>query len=97
MRRHSFNDPGHADFVTFSCYRGRQLLSDDTTRFLFVKDLDAVRAKEKFALWSYVIMPEHVHVLIYPTQPYHMSAILRRIKEPFTKQVGGWPTLWVGF
>jgi putative transposase len=36
-----------------------------------------------FDLWAYVIMPEHVHILLHPHEPsYDVSRILRRIKQP---------------
>jgi putative transposase len=43
------------------------------------------QAKEKFSfdLWTYVFMPEHVHLLIRPRNPeYSISDILRAVKHP---------------
>jgi putative transposase len=35
------------------------------------------------ALWAFVFMPEHTHVILYPRRPcYDMAAILKAIKEP---------------
>ncbi len=87
MKRQSFNDSGHAHFLTFSCYRRRQLLTDDAVRLFFVQNLDAARIKDGFKIWAYVMMPEHVHLLIHSSQGYNIPEILRHIKEPFTKQV----------
>ena len=43
----------------------------------------AARKKWNFALWAYVFMPEHVHLIICPRDSvYEVSAILSAIKEP---------------
>ena len=40
-----------------------------------------------FDLWAYVLMPEHVHLLIYPkADDYSISAILTDIKQPVTRK-----------
>lgn len=40
-----------------------------------------------FDLWAYVLMPEHVHLLIYPkTADGSVSTILREIKEPVARK-----------
>jgi putative transposase len=51
-------------FVTFSCYRRRPYLGTRWARDQFVKVLDQVRARWKFPLIGYVVMPEHVHLLM---------------------------------
>src|SRR5688500_19034631 len=64
--RHSFNLPGHAHELTFSCYQRLPLLSRDRTRQWFIEALESARKIHRFQLWAYVIMPEHAHVLIFP-------------------------------
>jgi REP element-mobilizing transposase RayT len=60
-----------------------QLLSKNRTRLWFIEALDKARAKHEFDLWAWVIMPEHVHLLIYPRKPLHKTAkILASIKKP---------------
>jgi REP element-mobilizing transposase RayT len=51
-------------FVTFSCYRRRPYLGTAGARNRFVRILDEVRQRHAFALLGYVVMPEHVHLLI---------------------------------
>ena len=39
-------------------------------------------------LVGFVFMPEHVHLLVYPTEPNpSISRYLARIKQPFSKQI----------
>jgi REP element-mobilizing transposase RayT len=55
---------GHLHFLTFSCYRRLPLLATVRARQLFVRELTRVRAEYGFLLIGYVVMPEHVHLLI---------------------------------
>lgn len=85
-RRRSFNDIGHAHELTFSCYRGLPLLGKDRTRRWFIDALNAARRKQRLELWAYVIMPEHVHVLMLPLGLYEMSVILQSIKQSVSRR-----------
>jgi putative transposase len=59
-------DNGEPHFLTFSCYHRLKLLSKDQSRQWFVDALNDARIKHGFHLWAWVIMPEHVHVLLWP-------------------------------
>jgi putative transposase len=76
-----FNFSGHAHELTFSCYRNRKfLLSDRTCRWL-IESIERAREKHNFSLWAFVFMPDHVHLLINPTEKeYNISNILKDIK-----------------
>lgn len=88
MRRRAFNDPGHAHFLTFSCYHRRQFLTDDRVRTWLAESIDAARHKHDFGMWAYVFMPDHVHLLLYPHRnAYSISTILRDIKEPLAQRL----------
>ena len=86
-----YNDPGHAHELTFSCHRRLPLLSRDRTRGWLVEAIDEARARDRFDLLAYVIMPEHVHLLINPRErEYEISRILRRIKRPIGRRAIGY-------
>lgn len=88
MRRQSFNIQGHAHFLTFSCWKRRKFLTDRQTCMEFTRALDKARRVEQLDIWAYVIMPEHVHLLIRPRRErYAMASILRRIKEEFSRDI----------
>ncbi len=55
---------GDLHFITFSCYERRAFLQSQRAKNLFVKTLSEVRARHGFRLVCYVVMPEHVHLLI---------------------------------
>ncbi|MGI8923297.1 MAG: REP-associated tyrosine transposase [Fimbriimonadales bacterium] len=82
-QRMAYAEAGHAHELTFSCYRGLPLLENDAFKRLFLMSLDKARKRHGFMVWAYVIMPNHVHVLVYPLRrTYSVGDILRSIKQP---------------
>jgi putative transposase len=61
-----FNGPDHIHFLTFSCYRQLPFFKSDRTKEWLVEAIAKAIEKHKFALFAYVIMPEHAHLLIQP-------------------------------
>jgi putative transposase len=85
-RRRRYNEPNQPRELTFSCYRQYPFLSRDRTREWFIQALERARQEFGFQLWAYVIMREHVHLLVNPGHcPEHMSAFLRSLKEPVAR------------
>jgi putative transposase len=84
-----FNEAGHAHALTFSCGDRRPLFDSDRLKELFIESLAAARQQKGFDLWAYCIMPEHVHLLLWPRErPYSISAILYAIKRPASFRAG---------
>jgi putative transposase len=82
-RRVRYNEPGQPRELTFSCYRFCAFLGRDRTRQWLCEALDKARARLGIQLWAYVIMPEHVHVLVHPGEvPERVSEFLQAVKEP---------------
>jgi len=85
-RKKSYDIPGHAHFLTYSCHRRLPLLTKDRTRQWVIDALDTARDRQGFCLWAYVIMPEHVHALIRPrAATYRMPEILASLKRNVSK------------
>lgn len=85
MRRHriNINEPGHAHELTFSCYHRYKFLKSERTCQWLADAIDKSRTEFSFWLWAYVFMPDHAHLLIYPTQPvYDIAKIRQAIKSP---------------
>ena len=72
---------GHLHFITFSCYRRLPLLRSARARNLFVRVLDQVRNEYGFKLVGYVVMPEHVHLLISEPARGNPSTVLKMLKQ----------------
>jgi putative transposase len=58
-----FQRSGQSHFVTFCCYH-RRLLVTDASRRIFEIALERVRRSYRLCIYGYVIMPEHVHLLL---------------------------------
>lgn len=86
-RRKSFNIPGHAHELTFTCYRRFAFLNTDRTRNWLAEAIAAVRLKHELLIWAYVFMPDHAHIILYPQQKqYDISQVLADMKRPVGKQ-----------
>ena len=82
MRRPAIHEPGDAHELTFSCYRRFTFLKAERTCEWLANSINEARNKYHFQLWAYVFMPEHVHLLIWPTQPdFAVSKVLKAIKQ----------------
>jgi putative transposase len=82
-RRTSYNIPGHAHELTFSCFHRFEFLKAERCCVWLAEAIAAARDKHAFWLWAYVFMPDHVHLIIYPyREQYDISAILKAIKQP---------------
>jgi putative transposase len=78
---------GHLHFITFSCYRRMALLGTVRSRNALVRALDEVRAKYQFALVGYVVMPEHVHLLIAEPKHGNPSGVVHSLKLRVSKRM----------
>src|SRR3990172_268941 len=82
------NTPGHAHELTFSCCKRRKLLTSEFARRTLAEAINRVSRTHCFDVWSWVFMPEHVHILIFPTlEDYDVSEILRLIKHPSARRI----------
>jgi REP element-mobilizing transposase RayT len=80
---------GDLHFVTFSCYRRRPLLGTRRARDRFVKILDQVRSRFGFRLIGYVVMPEHVHLLISEPITANPSKALQVLEQKVSRELRG--------
>jgi putative transposase len=78
----------HLHFVTFSCYHRLPLLSAVHSRNLFVEVLAKVRERFEFALVGYVVMPEHVHLLMGEPNRGTPSSVLQMLKKRVSQGAG---------
>src|SRR5688572_27547315 len=82
-RRQSYNIPGHAHELTFSCYRRFPFLKAERTCTRLTGAIEEARQSQAFWLWAFVFMPDHVHLILYPYQEeYDMGRIFESIKRP---------------
>ncbi len=80
---------GDLHFVTFSCYRRRPYLGTVRSRNRFVQILDEIRKRPKFELVGYVVMPEHVHLLMGEPEKGNPSKVLQVLKQKVSRALRG--------
>ena len=71
----------HLHFITCSCYRRLPLFRSVRAKDTFVSILGDVRDNYGFALVGYVVMPEHVHLLIGEPPTGTPATVLQVLKE----------------
>jgi putative transposase len=54
----------HPHFLTWTCYHRQGWLAEPKRRDLFLHILEEARRRYRFVVVGYVVMPEHVHLLI---------------------------------
>jgi putative transposase len=75
-----YHHTGHFHFVTFSCYRRQQFFRSASGRTLFERSLETMRLRYQFVVAGYVVMPEHVHLLVSEPQKAVLSKALQALK-----------------
>jgi putative transposase len=79
LRRYYGSDDLH--FVTCSCYQRRPLLGSAHHRDLFLETLEEVRRSYDFVVFGYVVMPEHIHLLLSEPQRTNLSVVMQVLKQ----------------
>ena len=87
-----YQQSGEFHFLTFSCYHRRPFLSTLESKNLFESALERIRRRYGFVVAGYVVMPEHVHLLVgepltgtlaVAIQALKLSVAKRRAERPF--------------
>lgn len=78
---------GHFHFITFSCFRRLPLLGRAHARTVFVRILGDVRTKYNFKVVGYVVMPEHVHLLISEPSQGTPSTVMQVLKQRVSRRL----------
>ncbi|MBD3675853.1 MAG: transposase [Planctomycetaceae bacterium] len=80
--------PGDCHELTFSCYQNRSLLTEDRWRLKFCRQLERANLAYQMELIAFVVMPNHVHLLVYPVESDpQIDNYLFAIKRPFSYRI----------
>jgi putative transposase len=87
-----FQREGDDHFITFSCYRREPYLSAAASKDIFLDSLELTRKRHNFEVLGYVVMPEHVHLLISepldePDYETPLSKALQSLKLSVSKRL----------
>jgi putative transposase len=78
---------GHLHFITFTCYRRLPLLRSVRARNAFVSILGEVRDRYGFLLVGYVVMPEHIHLLMSEPTTGTLSTVMQVLKQRVSRRL----------
>ena len=80
-RLHRYQQTGDLHFITFSCYRRRPKLGEPIARAAFEQALERTRRQYGVGIVGYVVMPEHVHLLVNEPGRGTLAAALQALKQ----------------
>src|SRR5579872_6016090 len=79
----------HCHFITFSCFRRQPLLRYSKRRDVFLRVLEETRQKFAWVVIGYVIMPEHVHLLVSEPERGSLALALQMLKQETSRRLRG--------
>jgi putative transposase len=74
-------------FITFSCYRRQAFLNTARARSVFEQVLEQVRQRYGFVVAGYVVMPEHVHILVNEPARRSLAVVLQVLKQQTSRRL----------
>jgi putative transposase len=75
-------------FVTFPTWQRRRLFVVESYARLFLKTLYGYRRQGRFELHAFVLMPEHVHLLLTPATDVTLERSIQFIKGGYSHTLG---------
>jgi putative transposase len=72
----------------------RRLFQVTATAEMFLTTIEDYRAKERFALHAFVVMPEHVHLLLTPAPEVALEKVAQLIKGGFSFRLRSAKGVW---
>jgi putative transposase len=81
LRLKRFYETADLHFITFSCFHREPHLQSSTRKDHFLSVLESVRRRYGFAIIGYVVMPEHVHLLLSKPEAGDLSIVLQVLKQ----------------
>src|SRR2546425_9011529 len=79
--RHRHVPPG------FCCYHRRRLFTTDASRRIFESALERVRRSFRLHVYGYVVMPEHVHLLLSELPQDELADALKSLKQGVSRRL----------
>jgi putative transposase len=67
--------------VTFSTYKWIRALEDDLLKIIVLDELKALRTAYGIKTFGYVIMPDHIHLVLLPPNGIELGRIIGQLKS----------------
>ena len=75
----------HLHFLTCSCYHRQPWLGTTRGRDLFLQILEEVRQRYRFVVVGYVVMPDHIHLLVSEPERGTPSTVMQVLKQRYAR------------
>jgi putative transposase len=85
LRLHRYQNSKDLHFLTFSCQDRKPYLESPAAKALFEAVLESRRDRYGFRIHGYVIMPEHVHLLVSEPATQPLSKAIASIKREVSR------------
>ena len=82
-----FHHSGQSHFVTFCCYHRHRLFTADASCRIFESALERVRRSYRLYVYGYVVMPEHVHLLLSEPRQDTLADALKSLKQGVSRRL----------
>ena len=87
LRRFHASEQTH--FVTFSCYHRRASFSTAAAREVFEAGVERVRRSFGLCVYGYVVMPNHVHLLLSEPPRGTLADAIKSLKQGVSRRLIG--------
>lgn len=90
-----YHESGDLHFITFTCYQRQALLMGAHAKRLVERAWEQARRQYDFWISGYVIMPEHVHLLLSEPERAPLARALQSVKQSVARRlIGGREHFW---
>jgi putative transposase len=82
-----FHESHQLHFLTVSCYHRRPNFGSVASRTIFESALERVRQQHALCVYGYVVMPEHVHLLIDEPERGTLAQAMQSLKQGVARRL----------
>ncbi len=82
-----FHSSGNVHFLTISCFQRQPYFDKAEARNCFERNLERARGWYMFEVYGYVVMPEHVHLLLGEPQNTKLSIAIQMLKQNVAREL----------
>ncbi|MCJ7507141.1 MAG: transposase [candidate division Zixibacteria bacterium] len=82
-----YNLPNQVHFITTNVFQRIPIFSNVDYCKIVIQKINFYRKRYDFKLIGYVIMPDHIHLLIQPPEKQNVSSIIRDLKRSIAMEI----------
>jgi putative transposase len=82
-----FHESHQLHFLTFSCYKRQPKFCTIESRTIFESALERVRQQYELCVYGYVVMPEHVHMLVNEPERGTLAQAMQSLKQGVARRL----------